>query len=78
MDELQKFKTLAERSLRRVLSMEGRILKRTAYARCGRGLRPAEFDEIVQKLFADGFLTVSLSAHGKDRLELMDVVPSER
>ena len=65
------YQLTTERNLRRVLTDEWRVLYRTAFWRCGRGLTELEFDEIVQKLHTEGFLTISLSRRNKRRLELM-------
>lgn len=65
------YRLTAEHNLRRFLSDELRVLYRTAFNRCGRGLTEPEFDDLVQRMHSEGFLTISLSRYGKRRLELM-------
>lgn len=61
----------AKRYLRTMLADELRMLYRTAFNRCGRGLTEAMFDQVVQELHTEGFLTVGLSRKGMRRLELL-------
>lgn len=61
----------AELKLRSYVCDELRVLYRTAFFRCGHGLNEAQFDEVVQKLHGEGFLTIGLSRKGARRLELL-------
>jgi hypothetical protein len=65
------YRERAKHNLRAMLAADLRLLYRTAFNRCGRGLTEAMFDEIVQELHTEGFLTVGMSRKGMRRLELL-------
>jgi hypothetical protein len=73
-NQLDLTKTLVERRLRALLerNRDG-IRERLAFRQAGLGLRQEEFDEIIQKLFAEGFLTVDLTLQGKRVLILREL-----
>jgi len=69
--QLEKSKKRAAVNVRRALTDELRVLYRTMFNRCGRGLTEAQFDDVIQQLHTTGFLTIGLSTRGMKRLELV-------
>jgi DNA-binding MarR family transcriptional regulator len=61
MTEQELILELVQHRVKRFLSREKQQTQGILYARTGRGANPQEFEAILQKLSAEGFLTLTAS-----------------